>query len=824
MTNPTKLIIAEKPSVAKDIARSLNDKFTDKKTHLEGSEYIVTFALGHLLTIADPQEIDIKYKKWSLNVLPIIPNKFPLKPIEKTQPQLKQVKKLINNKHIKEIINACDSGREGELIFKYILDFASRGKPLDKTISRLWLQSMTQSSIKKSFSTLRKNQEMIPLQNAALSRSEADWLIGINASRGMTGYYSKRGGFFLTPCGRVQTPTLGLIVKREKEITNFISHPYWKLEGHFTTETTSFKATWFKNDFKKGDLKNQEIKSKDDQSDRIWDKAVAAAIIKKTQGKVATFSDKVKPSSESAPLLYDLTTLQREANSLFGFSARQTLRILQTLYEGKKILTYPRTDSKFLPNDYLGTTTGLLKNLQSHAFKGTEKFIEKIFKNQWVAFNKRIFNDAKVSDHHAIIPTGAKIPKLSEIEEKVFLLVLRRYLAVFFPPSKFLKTTRIMVVEGESFKTEGNIITDLGWKEIYHDKIEDKVLPVLGKGESVILDEVTLLDFITKPPARYSEASLLSAMEGAGKMIEDEVLKEAMKERGLGTPATRAAIIEKLIADKYVVKEGRELIPTAKASDLFALIDAMKLNEISSPELTGEWEHKLNLMEKGEIKREEFMEGIIGNAMKIVNNIKEFDIEKLKKPANFSPLNGKKYYEYIDKYISEDNTISLRKVIGGRIISEEEIVTLVTKRKIGPFSDFRSKKSGSLFSASITLDENNKVSFVFANTKDGNEEISLKDAELVGTFYGDGSKVFKTLNHFVSENYGPQNDKAFKLNRIILGKEIETENIQKMLKGEKSNLIKGFRSVKKKRLFDAYLNLTKEGKMVFSFPEKKKKN
>ena len=775
-----------------------------------------------MLTIADPQEMDPKYKKWSLNVLPIIPEKFFLKPIERNKQQLNEIKKLVKKKQIEEIINACDAGREGELIFKYVIDYLSEGKPLGKTIRRLWLRSMTKEAIKNSFHQLRKNQEMRFLQDAAVSRSEADWLIGINASRGLTGYYSKRGGFFLTPCGRVQTPTLSLIVKREQAIEAFVSKPYWKLEGTFRHQETTFKAIWFNANFKKSNLKleNLGIDSKDYQDDRIWEIEKAQKIIEKVQGKVGSFVDKIKPGLENPPLLYDLTTLQREANSLFGFPARKTLSVLQSLYEGKKVLTYPRTDSKFLPTDYLSLVKSTLLKLKGFDFQDTKKFISKILANDYVVFNKRIFNDKKISDHHAIIPTGQKIPKLTEDERKIFLQVLKRFLAAFYPASKFLKTTRKVLVAGENFKAEGNVFTELGWREVYQKKVENKVLPPLKEGSELVADEVVKLDLFTKPPNRYTEASLLNAMEGAGKMIDDELLKEAIKERGLGTPATRAAIIEKLVYDKYLVKEARELVPTAKSFDLFSLIDAMKLNEIGSPELTGEWEYKLNLMEKGEISRKDFMDEIIGDTVKIVKNIKEFDIEKLKKTASFSPLAGKRYYEYIDKYISEDGKIALRKVIGGRRMSEEEIVQLITDRKIGPFSDFRSKKKGSLFSASLILDESDKMKFVFST---GKEDIQLKDAEKMGQFYSDKSQVFKTLTHFISESYDEDKSTGLKLNRVILGKEISEENIKKMLRGEKSELIKGFRSVKTKRLFDAYLSLKKDGKIEFSFLSSKKK-
>ncbi|HLP40818.1 MAG TPA: DNA topoisomerase, partial [Fibrobacteria bacterium] len=532
------LIIAEKPSVAGDLVRALPEKFEKHESFYESPSYIVSYAIGHLVSIANPKEMDERLKSWSLDHLPIIPQKFQIAALPKTKSQLSTLSKLIKRKDVKEIINACDAGREGELIFRYILQYVTETKPVKARIRRLWLQSMTKASIEDGFRRLRSDEEMQNLYAAAICRSEADWLVGINGSRALTGYKNQWGGFFLTPCGRVQTPTLSMIVHREWEREKFVPRNYWEVHALFAGAgkgAGEYHGRWFDPEFKKGGSDDEDGA----KPERIWTEELAKEILARVKGKVAEVTDTQKPSSQGAPSLYDLTSLQRDANARFGFSAKNTLGLAQALYERHKVLTYPRTDSRYLPNDYLSLAKGLMETFsRGGAFS---RFASEALRKGYVRMDKRIFDDAKVSDHHAIIPTNVVPGELSEPESRIYTAVVQRFLAVFFPPARFLNTTRISVVEKEHFKTEGKVLEEPGWKAIYGiDKKEEAILPPLKAGEKYVAKEVDLKADATRPPPRFNESTLLSFMESAGKYVEDEELKEALKERGLGTPATRA--------------------------------------------------------------------------------------------------------------------------------------------------------------------------------------------------------------------------------------------------------------------------------------------
>ncbi|MFM8457549.1 MAG: DNA topoisomerase, partial [Chthoniobacterales bacterium] len=520
-----------------------------------------------------------------------------LVPREKAQEQLRILKKLLARPDVDEVINACDAGREGELIFRYVVQHFKNKKP----IKRLWLQSMTADAIRQGFASLRSDEEMIPLSEAATCRSESDWLVGINGSRAMTAFYKELlGGFQVTPVGRVQTPTLAILVEREEKIRNFKPRGYFELHGQFGVAAGSYLGKWFDENFKKsGD--------EDAKAERIWDRAKADEIKAKCEGKSGTVEETKTPKSESSPLLYDLTTLQREANGRFGFSAKRTLQLAQALYEKHKVLTYPRTDSRYLPEDNLPVVKKVLggmddSSLAPHARKALDK--------GWITKTPRVFNNAKVSDHHAIIPTDASPDKLDEYEMKLYDLVARRFIAVFYPPAKYEVTKRITTVEGEKFKTDGKVLIEPGWREVYGKSAagedEESLVPVKD-GETAQTESIELKELQTKPPARYTEATLLSAMEGAGKLVDDEELREAMSERGLGTPATRAAIIEGLLLQEYIRREGRELAASAKGIKLITALRELDIGALGSPEMTGEWEHKLKQIEAGKYKRDEFM-------------------------------------------------------------------------------------------------------------------------------------------------------------------------------------------------------------------------
>ena len=585
------LIIAEKPSVAGDIAKALGG-FKKVDDYYESDRYVVSSAVGHLLTIVPPEGVEAARGKWTFKCLPVIPPHFDLQPIEKTESRLKLLKKLIKRPDVDALVNACDAGREGELIFRNIVRHAKAKQP----IKRLWLQSMTPAAIREGFEQLREDKDMLPLADAAYSRSEADWLVGINGTRAMTAFNSKLGGFFKTTVGRVQTPTLAILVEREQKIRKFVSRDFWEVLATFDAAAGQYTGRWFDEKFSRADDKNGDDQLK---PERLWDKSRAAGIREKCLGRPGIVTEESKPTTSMSPLLYDLTSLQRDANSRFGFSAKNTLGVAQALYERHKVLTYPRTDSRALPEDYLGTVKNAMKMLGDTGYK---TFAETILNNDWVRPNKRIFNNAKVSDHFAIIPTTQAPHNLSEPERKLYDLVTKRFLAIFYPAAEFLETNRITRVEGEPFKSAGKVLVNPGWLAVYGKDSESDDTPSLAPvtpNEQVKTSNVEVKDNVTKPPPRYSEATLLSAMEGAGKMVEDDELREAMREKGLGTPATRAATIEGLIYEDYVHRNGRELQATAKAFSLMELLNGLGIPELTKPELTGDWEFKLRRSSAG---------------------------------------------------------------------------------------------------------------------------------------------------------------------------------------------------------------------------------
>ena len=576
------LIIAEKPSVAADIARSLGG-LKREKDYFEGDDYVVASAVGHLLEIKAPDGVEVKRGKWSFVNLPVIPDHFDLNPIARSEDRLKLLAKLIRRKDIDRIINACDAGREGELIFRLIVQHTKAKQP----ISRLWLQSMTQKAIREGFEKLRDDEQMKPLADAARCRSEADWLVGINGTRAMTAFNSQDGGFYLTTVGRVQTPTLTIVVEREEQIKQFISRPYFEVHAQFNVEAGQYPGRWFDSNFKKNDDDSER------RAERLWDRKQAEAIMQNCQNQRAVVTEETKPSTQSAPMLFDLTSLQREGNAKFGFSAKATLSLAQALYERHKVLTYPRTDSRALPEDYLSTVRDTLGILRDEASERLSEITggsggnpigphaEKILSNDWVKPNKRIFNDAKISDHFAIIPTLQAPKNLSEAEAKIYDLVVRRFMAVFFPPAEFRNTTRISKIDQHHFKTEGKVMVQPGWLAIYGREAiaGENTLVAVGKNEQSTVSDIEVRDLATRPPARYTEATLLSAMEGAGKLIDNEDLREAMSGKGLGTPATRAAIIEGLIGENYLLRNDKSLMPTTKAFQLLTLLRGLGVTE-----------------------------------------------------------------------------------------------------------------------------------------------------------------------------------------------------------------------------------------------------
>lgn len=867
-SNNKKLIIAEKPSVASDIAKALANDFEKHGTdYFENDNFVISSAVGHLLELICPADYQVIRGKWTFTHLPVIPPHFDLQPIAKTESRLKMLTKLINRKDIDGVINACDAGREGELIFHYIYQHTKCKKP----VQRLWLQSMTKQAICQGFSKLRDGSEMQNLTDAAVCRSESDWLVGINGTRAMTAFNSKTGGFYLTTVGRVQTPTLAIVVERENKIKAFKKQTYYEIETQFQGKNKEiYTAKWFDENFKKSEKseKNEHLKA-----ERIWDKKTAEQIIKEISGKNGTAQDTSKLETRISPPLFDLTSLQREANSKFGFSAKNTLAIAQKLYEKHKILTYPRTDSRCLPEDYVNTVKDTLqKFLDNSNFKNFSPFlVEKIQQIQQKncqmisknANNKRIFNNAKISDHFAIIPTPPnekfKFSALDEAEIKIYELVLKRFLAIFFPAAEFLVTQRITSIEKHKFKSEGKILKSAGWLSIYgkdENKEQENLLCEL-KDKNVSEKHSDLKTLETKPPARFSEATLLSAMEGAGKMIDDEELKAAMLGRGLGTPATRAQIIENLILEQYLVRENREISPTAKAFSLMTLLKGLGISELVQPELTGEWEFKLAQIEQGKLSRKEFMQNIAKMTEKIVNQAKSFEMDTI--PGDFGTLQiscpkcGGKVLEKYRNYQCENKNcdFSLPKIMASRIMEPAEIETLIKNKELPDVIGFRSRL-GRKFNATLKLVENDgifKAEFDFGEVENENSEDFTPPDFSAKTPIGKCPKcqqnVYETDSNYVCEDRFVKVEKTtksrgksaktttkitnkcdFQFPKLILQQPIDSKQIALLLKNNKTELLHDFISTKTKRKFSAFLKLDKNAKLEFEFakPEKKEKS
>jgi DNA topoisomerase-3 len=812
------LIIAEKPSVASDISKALG-KFQKHDDYFENDQYVISSAVGHLLTIVPPPGVEAAKGKWAFKNLPVIPPHFDLEPIEKSEPRLRVLKKLIKREDVTELINACDAGREGELIFRNIVRHTKAKQP----IKRLWLQSMTPASIRDGFAALKSDESMQPLSDAAMSRSEADWLVGINGTRAMTAFNSKLGGFFKTTVGRVQTPTLAIVVEREAKIRAFKPRDFWEVIGTFGAAAGNYTGRWFDEKFSR---------SEDEQAkaERIWDKAAAEAIREKCLGKPGIVTEESKPTTSMSPLLYDLTSLQRDANSRFGFSAKNTLGLAQALYEKHKVLTYPRTDSRALPEDYIATvktTLGMLEGVTGYSV-----YADQILKSGWVHPNKRIFNNTKISDHFAIIPTSLAPRVLSEPEQKLYDLVTKRFLAIFYPAAEFLETNRITRVEGEPFKSAGKVLVSPGWLTVYGKESDSDETPSLAPvkpNETVKTSAIEVKDNVTKPPARYSEATLLSAMEGAGKLVDDDELREAMSEKGLGTPATRAATIEGLIYEGYIHRNGRELQATAKAFSLMELLNGLGIPELTKPELTGDWEFQLKEMQRKKISRTEFMGGIADMTRRIVDRAKLFEHDTI--PGDFGVLQvpcpkcGGEIHEKYKQYQCVKCDFAFWKTLCSRMFEPEEVEKIITEKVIGPLQGFRSKQ-GFPFAAVLKMTAEHKVEFDFGNGgKDGADAapVDFTGKEPLGKCPKCGAQVFDGgMNYVCEKQTGPTPTCDFRTGKIILQQEISPEQVKKLLDTGKTDLLKGFISKKTNRKFEAFLAF-KDGKVSFEFAPREKK-
>ena len=869
------LVIAEKPSVAQDIVRALTPtagKFEKHDEYFESDTYVVSSAVGHLVEIQAPEEFDVKRGKWSFAHLPVIPPYFDLTPVDKTKTRLTAVVKLAKRKDVDKIVNACDAGREGELIFRLIEQYAGGAKPLGKPVSRLWLQSMTPQAIRDGFGALRSNAQMQPLADAARCRSEADWLVGINGTRAMTAFNSRDGGFFLTTVGRVQTPTLSVVVEREEQIRKFVSRNYWEIHATFGAQAGEYPAKWFDPKWKKAAANaaagNTDEVDAELKADRVWTQREAQAIADAVRGQSASVTEESKPTTQSSPLLFDLTSLQREANGKFGYSAKTTLQIAQSLYERHKALTYPRTDSRALPEDYVPVVKDTFAMLADSGMRHLAPFATTAIKGGYVKPSKRIFDNAKVSDHFAIIPTLQAPSGLSEAEQKIYDLVVRRFMAVFFPSAEYQVTTRVSTVQAQgaeyNFKTEGKVLVKPGWLAIYGKEAAEEVadakdgdkgqsLVPVQPGEKVKTETVDPKGLKTRPPARYSEATLLGAMEGAGKTVEDDELREAMQEKGLGTPATRSSIIEGLIAEKYMLREGRELIPTAKAFQLMTLLRGLGVEELSKAELTGEWEYKLSQMEQGKLSRESFMAEIAAMTERMVKKAKEYDRDTI--PGDYATLTSPcpncggivkenyRRYTCTGKTGTEDGCgFSFGKTPAGRTFEVAEVEQFLRYRKIGPLEGFRSK-AGWPFTAEMVIkfDEetkNYKLEFDFGDDKKGEETGELVDfsaQETLGpcpkcgaaTGNASGGSVFEHGKNYVCDHSVPTLAQPtpscdFKSGQVILQQPIAREQMSKLLGTGKTDLLDKFVSMRTRRAFKAMLAWDAEaGKVNFEFAPSK---
>lgn len=846
------LVIAEKPSVAQDIVRALTPvagAFTKHEDHFENERYVVTSAVGHLVEIQAPEAFDVKRGKWSFAHLPVIPPHFDLKPVEKTKSRLNAVVKQARRKDVGTLINACDAGREGELIFRLIAQYAFEGKHAPKPVQRLWLQSMTPQAIREGFDQLRSDAQMQGLADAARSRSEADWLVGINGTRAMTAFNSRDGGFFLTTVGRVQTPTLAVVVEREEQIRKHVPRAYWEVHATFLAEAGEYVGKWFDPAFKK------DPADADKRADRLWSAEQAQAIAQAVRRQACTVKEESKPSTQASPLLFDLTSLQREANGKFGFSAKTTLALAQSLYEKHKALTYPRTDSRWLPEDYLGVTRKTFEMLASSGLGHLAPHARKALDDGYVRPSKRIFDNTKVSDHFAIIPTLQAPGALSDAEQKIYDLVVRRFMAVFYPSAEYQVTTRITTASHEGqhhhFRSDGKVLVKPGWLAIYGKEADaemDKKEGEAGKslvpvkpGEMVRNESVDVKALHTRPPARYSEATLLGAMEGAGKWIEDDELREAMQEKGLGTPATRAAIIEGLLTEKYLLREGRELIPTAKAFQLMTLLRGLQVEELCRPELTGDWESKLAQMEKGQLSREAFMREIAAMTERIVRKAKEYDRDTV--PGDYAQLatpcphcggvvkeNYRRFACTGADGTSDGCGFSFTKTPAGRTFAIEEAETFLRERRIGPLEGFRSK-AGWPFVAELALVADDaapghfKLEFDFgedAKAEQSGEPVDLSAEESLGPCPKCGAAVKAFGKSYVCEKSVPSATHApscdFKSGQIVLQQPIAPEQMQKLLSEGKTDPLTQFISNRTRRPFTARLAWSAdEGKVIFEF-------
>lgn len=727
------LIITEKPSVSADIAKALGG-FEKKSDYYESDSFLMTWAVGHLLELLSPEDLDPKYKRWLLQDLPILPDHFEYKPKDGQKERLDVIKSLANRNSVVGLINACDAGREGELIFRELYDFSGSKKP----IRRLWLQSMTHESIRKEFATLRDGKEFDHLSDAARCRAESDWLIGMNATRAVTRRLKPKAQKGVSwSVGRVQTPTLALVVKREAEILKHRPEPYWTIEGRFSTDTHEYSGQWFDPNFKKTEVADEDDIALREKDDRIFTRAQLEKILSDVQSSrdSAVASETRKESREIAPQMFDLTTLQREANRRFGMPASRTLQAAQRLYEKHKVLTYPRTDSKNLPEDYVDNVKMILGKY------GDSKLdvagVSRRIMSRGLLNKERVFNNKGISDHFAIIPTGEIPAGLEGDDQRIFDLVTKRFLAAFMPPAVWAKVERITKIAGYNFRTRVSDLQEQGWREVYgKDSEEESSLPKLHATDAnasvkVKTENIESHENATKPPPRLSEAKLLSLMEHCGRTVEAEDIADALRDKGIGTPATRADIIENLIGKEYVARNGKALRATSKGMRLLDVLNRVPVDGLASVELTGEMEYALKQMERGTKSRREFMKDMAKYTADIVEKTRSFDYEELysKEPSlgQCPACHKGTVYESFWGYKcnqKESCNFIIWKEKNQRYLDRSLVSDLLSKKIVGPV-EF-STLSGTTYSTFLTTTEKG----VFFSDEHGTPTETLPGAEI----------------------------------------------------------------------------------------------
>ena len=844
------LIITEKKSVADDFARVLGGgkpgakksegtgrHFAAKDLYYESDDLIVAWASGHLLELQDPGSYDKDWKFWRLDKLPIIPKHFEHTPRDddKNTKLLKNLVQLINRDDVVELVNGCDAGREGELIFNLILDhaLADGGKAkkkavggsavLDKPVKRLWLQSMTADAIRQSFAKLAPAATFKNLRDAAYTRDQADWLVGMNGTRAFTKRFLGGAVKQSLAVGRVKTPTLAFLVDREREIDNFIPVPYFEIDAHFQVPNGKYEGRWSGKD------------AEGRATDRILDRKIAEAIVEKVRGKSGIAVDTVRRNTEKPPRLFDLTSLQRRASGAFGYTLKRTLSIVQTLYEAKKAVTYPRTSSSYLPNDYKGEVGNIMQKLARGGYQTLVSYVPNNQKPMPEVPNL-VFDDAKVTDHFAIIPTGEVPTTLKPDERNLYEMIVRRFLAAFMPSAERESFTRTTTVEQEIFKTTSRRLVVPGWRLVEPTPEDDTAFPDLPKDGKADCTETELLEKATTPPSRFTDGSLVGEMETCGKHVEDEDEAEALKDIGIGTPATRASIVEDLIYKGLARRDGRSLVPTALGSTLVRLVRNLKLEALAKPDLTGQWEHRLKMITDGEYDAVTFQREIIKMVEEMVAVVKSTDDAGAVFAADHPDGRlkcqrcGTKIVEKAYSYFCGDTEkcgLKYDKNVGGKHVFPEILKRLFDAKgeSVGPFTGFERPKAP----CKMKLSPDGSISQeIVGKVEEGDEEglgLSPKEEHVPdGVVMG---KCPKCQSPVKSEGAGYKcsgEDCNFRLSKKLLFRELPPAEVRTLLSGPNSvsGLIEKFIS-RRGRPFSAHLFFDEKGSLKWKFPERPKK-